>query len=84
MRTSDEDHCFGSVAFLFICTQLKKDEPRFDTYPYSVLLGSLSNDDSDGNEDGKKQEVYVSKIISRLVENDNNFLFLFLNFDTVL
>ena len=28
VRNSDEDHCFGSVAFLFVCTQLKKDEPR--------------------------------------------------------
>ena len=72
------------MAFLFVCTQLKKDEPRLIQYPYSVLLGSLSNDDGDGNENGKKQSVYISKTISRLVEDDNNFLFLFLNFDTFL
>ena len=33
MRNSDEDHCFDSVAFLFVCTQLKKDEPRLIPVP---------------------------------------------------
>ena len=47
------------MAFLFVCEQLKKDEPRLIQYPCSVLLGSLSNDDGDGNENGKKSKRFM-------------------------
>ena len=82
------------------------------SYRY-LLLGSLSNDDCDGNENGKKaigldkqnnnfaraSRFYVhffaviarlqresSKfhVLSRTGTQENNFLFLLLNFDTVL
>ena len=73
-------------------------------------IGSLRNDDDDGNENGKKA-IGLDKqnnnfarasrffctflcrrcttttwnwLISRFVEDGNNFLFLFLNFDAVL
>ena len=78
----------------------------------AVIIGSLRNYDGDDNENGKKQQVYISKttilhvhhaffvrffavvarlrrenaqfhVFSRTGTQDNNFLFLFLNFDTV-
>ena len=77
-----------------------------------ATIGSLSNDDGDGNENGKKAIGLISKtttlhvhhaflyislpslhdynvkvlkihVLSRTGTQDDNFLFLFLNFDTV-
>ena len=120
MRNSDEDDYFCNAAFLFVCEQLKKDEPRLirtrtpcyqadlatgrerqltkgkraertkHDFRCSIcrsaigqasclicarryistdvpvlllsqpnLLGSLSNDDGDGNENGKKSNSFM-------------------------
>ena len=83
------------------------------TIPFAMILGSLHNNDGDGNENDKKaigldkqsnnfarashffvhfsavaarlqRETDKFHVLSRMGTKDNNFLFLFLNFDAVL
>ena len=94
---------FTAAASAFFC---------FFISTFTELIGSLSNDDGDGNENGEKaigldwqknnysrasrffvhffavvarlrRENPYFHVLSRTGTQDNNFLFLFLNFDTV-
>ena len=97
---------------IILVSELNGDRLSGPSYRY-LLLGSLSNDNGDGNENSKKAIGLISKnnnfarasrfyvhfsaviarlqresakfhVLSRTGTQENNFLFLLLNFDTVL